>query len=303
MQNTLGPDTIATQRHATITDYRSRINAAMLFIGQHAGQNLDISAIAAEANFSAFHFHRIFAAYVGDTVWDYVKRIRMIKAATLLVSQTSIAEVAAQSGYETTSAFIQVFKKTYGVTPQLFKQTKQLAQVYYPFKSVRKPSDKLNLIAEIREIPALTIFYVRKKGLVDQNYTKVADEAFEVLFRFLNAKQVRNQVVHRLGIIHDMGLISAEDCRFDAGVTLLHPASLVPADEVCRVEIAAGKWAVFSHKGAYNTLWQTWNWIYQYWYPTSGLELRDVAPFEVYLNHPFTTPPEDLLTEIYLPIR
>ena len=39
------------------------------------------------------------------------------------------------------------------------------------------------------------------------------------------------------------------------------------------------------------------------WLPTSGEKLRDEPSFEVYLNHPESTPPADLRTEIWVPLE
>jgi AraC family transcriptional regulator len=304
-QQSLVPDTALQQvnRSATVADYRSRINAAMLFIQANANQPSDVQAIAAAANFSAFHFHRIFVAYVGQTLGEYLKRVRMIKAAALLASDRSIAEVATEVGYETASAFIQVFKKVYGVTPQSFKQTRLATNIHYPDKPAVKTATRPTLPVQFRHLPDWHVYYVRKQGLSDENYTKVADEAFKILYCFLARQNVRQLVTNHLGIIHDLKLISYESHRFDAGVTLQEPLMLEPGSEVQSCIIESGKWAVFSHQGPYNTLWQTWNWIYQYWCPASGVEIRDVAPFEVYLQNMLTTPANELVTEIYIPIQ
>ena len=70
-----------------------------------------------------------------------------------------------------------------------------------------------------------------------------------------------------------------------------------------QMELPGGKAAVFTHKGPYETLWQTWNKVYRDWLPASGEKLRDAYPYEVYLNEKGKVAPEDLLTEIYIPIQ
>ena len=64
-----------------------------------------------------------------------------------------------------------------------------------------------------------------------------------------------------------------------------------------------GKWAIFKVKGPYEHLWQTWSAAYRDWLPASGFRLADRIPHEIYLNSPLDTLPENLLTEIYLPIQ
>ena len=67
-------------------------------------------------------------------------------------------------------------------------------------------------------------------------------------------------------------------------------------------QLSAGRCAVFLHKGPYQKLAETWRAAYRDWLPSSGQQLRDAPPYEVYLNDPRKTKPEDLLTEIHIPI-
>jgi AraC family transcriptional regulator len=57
------------------------------------------------------------------------------------------------------------------------------------------------------------------------------------------------------------------------------------------------------HTGPYNTLGRTCVELLGQWVPRSGRELPDVPCFEVYLNDPQCTAPEDLLTDIYAPLQ
>ena len=42
------------------------------YIDKHLDQELDLKALARVAHFSSFHFHRIFAAHVGETLGNYL---------------------------------------------------------------------------------------------------------------------------------------------------------------------------------------------------------------------------------------
>lgn len=74
------------------------------------------------------------------------------------------------------------------------------------------------------------------------------------------------------------------------------PAPLEP------VTLAGGRHAVLTLKGPYTGIQPAWDWLYGTWLPASGERPTGTAPFEVYLNDPMTTAPEDLLTEIWLPL-
>jgi AraC family transcriptional regulator len=92
------------------------------------------------------------------------------------------------------------------------------------------------------------------------------------------------------------------EARYQAG--FIYEGTLPPlCDEVRRVMIPAGRWVVSLHQGSYETLWQLWNRLYRNWLPASGYQLRAASPFEVYLNRPKQTPPDELRTEIWIPIE
>ena len=59
------------------SEYERRINRVTAHIDQHLDQPLDLEALAAVANFSAFHFHRLFRAWTGETLGDYLRRRRV----------------------------------------------------------------------------------------------------------------------------------------------------------------------------------------------------------------------------------
>ena len=75
------------------------------------------------------------------------------------------------------------------------------------------------------------------------------------------------------------------------------------SDEVQRLTVPGGRWAVTTHQGPYETLWQSWNQLYRDWLPTSGHVLREAAPFEIYRSDKKITPPAALQTEIWIPIE
>jgi DNA gyrase inhibitor GyrI len=66
--------------------------------------------------------------------------------------------------------------------------------------------------------------------------------------------------------------------------------------------IPGGDYAVTTHFGPYQKLGETYAKLLGQWLPRSGRELRSTPCFEVYLNDPQSTEPEDLLTDIYAPL-
>ena len=65
----------------------------------------------------------------------------------------------------------------------------------------------------------------------------------------------------------------------------------------------AGRYAIFLYKGSYDNLQAVYDTIYGKYLPEMECTLRDEASAERYLNDPCKTAPEELLTEIYIPVE
>ena len=76
-----------TRDSGSSAEYERRIHRVVAHIDQHLDEPLDLDTLAAVANFSAFHFHRLFRAWTGETLGDYLRRRRVETGALRLVTQ------------------------------------------------------------------------------------------------------------------------------------------------------------------------------------------------------------------------
>src|SRR5258705_13473075 len=105
----------------SLQDYTECIDAVQQFIREHIDEPLNREVLAAVANFSVPHFHRIFTGCVGENVATYVRRVRLERAGhKLRMGAVDITEVALAAGYKTHAAFGKAFKQQYGLTPREF---------------------------------------------------------------------------------------------------------------------------------------------------------------------------------------
>ncbi len=156
---------------------------------------------------------------------------------------------------------------------------------------------------EIRILPDLKIYYVMQTGIIGKSVDRTADTAFRKLNAALMKHGLLKQVDYCLGISPDEpSSTDPKKFRYGAGYVFKEEVNLQPEGEMQVTVYPAGRYAVFTHKGQYSTLWQTWNAAYRDWLPSSGLRLRELEPFEVYRNDKADTPPEKLVTEIFIPI-
>jgi AraC family transcriptional regulator len=92
----------------------------------------------------------------------------------------------------------------------------------------------------------------------------------------------------------------AAELNSDAGITV--PEDLPLPKGVVEKRIPAGRYAHTTHVGPYTQLGDVWARLMGQWLPKSGQRVGKGASYEVYRNTPENAPPEELRTELYLPI-
>ncbi len=291
-----------SNREQTINDHRERINRVLLYIEKNIEKPLSLDPLAAVANFSPFHFHRIFSAYAGETLSEHIRRIRLEKAARkLYFPDGPITDIALAAGFETPAAFTKAFKQHFGKSPSEYKKMRQQGLLSPRNLIDRRPERKKGKVMkpEMRALPEQNVLFVRRTG----RYNKAASEAWEALMKFAYPHHIMNKDTKCIGISHDSPEITPEEkIRYDACITFTGNAK--PAGEVGLQTIAGGRYAVFLHMGPYTSFHKTYDYIMAQWYPESGEKFRNLPCFEIYLNRdPRRTKPENLKTEIYMPIE
>jgi AraC-like DNA-binding protein len=67
-----------------------RIVKAKLFIDDHYADHIDLRNISGQANFSKFHFIRLFKSIYGSTPNNYLVKVRMESAKKILTKGQSV---------------------------------------------------------------------------------------------------------------------------------------------------------------------------------------------------------------------
>jgi len=103
---------------STRQEYAARMNRVVDHIQSHLSESLDLEKLAGIACFSPFHFHRLFRAWMGETLQGFVHRLRLERAASELVFdlRKSITAIALDCGFSSSAAFARAFKEAFGVS-------------------------------------------------------------------------------------------------------------------------------------------------------------------------------------------
>ena len=88
-------------------------------------ENLTMDLIASEVGLSRVHLHRKMKDLTGQTPHDFIRKVRLKKAAELLASgKMNVSEVTYSCGFSSPTSFSALFKKFYGVAPSQYYKSK-----------------------------------------------------------------------------------------------------------------------------------------------------------------------------------
>jgi AraC family transcriptional regulator len=148
----------------------------------------------------------------------------------------------------------------------------------------------------IKSLPRMTAVTVEHIG----PYTEMK-EAFDRLFGWLGARKLVGPDIRMFGAFYDdPAKVAADKLRSRAAAVTDRKFDIEPPIE--RTELGGGEYAVLRYKGPYDKLMPQYDLLYKEWLPKSGRKLGDGPSLEEYLNDPSTTPPAELLTDIYIPL-
>jgi AraC family transcriptional regulator len=259
-------------------------------IDRHLDEPLELETLAAVANFSPFHFHRLFSAWMGETLGDYLRRRRLELGAQRLVSQPAVPvlHVALSVGFGSTEAFARAFKTRFGVTPSSWRTAKdrnrsqanrkpgQAGVFTRPDDEVSKYSQEASMNVKLIDRKPTTVAYLRHVG----PYGPELSEFWEgTVLPWMQTNRLLGRP--RYGIsLDDPGITAPERLRYDAAIEV--EPDFVGAGQHQKTSIPGGKYAAARFNGTGAELGDAWMALLRDWLPGSGLQLDARPLFEYY---------------------
>ncbi|WP_035053000.1 AraC family transcriptional regulator [Andreprevotia chitinilytica] len=269
--------------------YASRLEKVIIHLHQHLDADPDLYRLADIACLSPYHFHRVWRAWMGETVTETVRRLRLHRAAgELIASPKPLALVANRAGYESPAAFSRAFRQAYGLPPNSFRTA---------HASGHPTEEEPNMYnVTIEEIGPFTLASVPHTG----SYMEIS-HAFERLMLWTQKQGVSLEGHRMFGIYYsDPQSVPVNELKSAAAMTL--PAGVKADNGVEPLQIARERYATLEFIGPYAGLAAAYNWLYSEWLPKNGFLPGNAPATEEYLNNPRNTPPTELRTLIRIPL-
>jgi AraC family transcriptional regulator len=278
-------------------EYDGRMHRVLEHIDRRLDQPLDLETLAGVAHFSPFHFHRLFSAWMGETVGDYLRRRRVEIAATRLVAQprVRVLPIALSVGFGSAEAFARAFKTRFGCSPtswreqqsalrsaksnpgQVNRNTDQVSpQNLAKNDAAHHLSPEASMKVELIDRQPTTVAYLRHVGPYGAPLMTFWQET---VYPWMVTSGLLQQP--RYGISHDDPAITApQQCRYDAACEV--PPAFTTLGNALKTTIPGGKYAALSFKGTVAGIEEAWTAMLRDWLPSSGLQLDGRMMFEYY---------------------
>lgn len=242
-----------------------QIQRAINFIEAHLKDELDIDLIAKEAAFSRWHFQIIFSSMIGETVKEYIRKRRLSDSFKRLRDDNNlrILDIALEAGYESQEAFSRAFKNQFGFTPGDCRKDQ--------FKNVmvlQKPQITMDYLSHLYGEFKMTPEF---KKLEDIKLVGLSDKFVSILSAEKNNHLVipalwdkylprRNEILNtkaevNFGVCFSLDNKSKshpDECLYMACAEVSN-FDFIPAG-MTKMQIPAGEYAVFTHKGKLDKL-------------------------------------------------
>lgn len=300
-----------TSNNQTQTDYISRINTVLDYIEQNLEQDISLDELAMVSCFSKYHFSRIFDAMVGETPFEFLKRVRLEKAASLLRihHDETVTEIAMKCGFNDLAVFSRNFSGYFEASPTEWRnnaaensnhsQTYDISSQYLGSERNKNHNMEQLQSAEVRNHSRLTVAYIRHTGPYKGDEA-LFNRLFNRLFAWAGPRGLLDKNSSSpMVIYHDDPCVTPKE-KLRMSVCLPVPSDTPVDGEIGKMELPYGRFLIARFVIAPQRMPDAWKWIYGSWFPASGYQPEDALPYELYPEQPKNG---KLTVEICVPVK
>ncbi|WP_133131122.1 AraC family transcriptional regulator [Legionella yabuuchiae] len=281
-------------------NYEHQLQKVIDYIGKHLDEKLTLDQLSDVACVSKYHFHRIFTAFTGLSPQQYIRWLRLKRAAHQLIvyKDKSIIEIAIDAGFESHEAFTRAFKQNCTVSPSEFRKQMSWQAWEKPPYCLREQGEmKMNVV--IKDMKERRLAVLEHRG----DPRKVGDSVNKLInWAKANPMDLKPKPGEAFGFGYDDPQTTpTEEFRFDLAITVPEQAKL--SGEILERRLPAGRYAVAVHKGARDNMSETVYGLYRDWLPKSGEDLGSLPCIFCYYNFDHEVAETELVTECWLLLK
>lgn len=283
----------------------SPLEKAIKYIEDHLNEDIGLTDVSMEIGYSYYHMTRLFASVLGESVGHYINRRRLYRASEKLIySGQRIIDIAFDSGFESPEGFSRAFKAAFGVSPVDYRKAGidsvlTAKKELYP-EDVAHIANNISHSPEILSLEAMKIAGLRGKTTLSDNqlpglwnqFIKLHKELLTSSGLGISVCETQQTTYTKNGDVSFSVLIGCPVDSFE----------LLPQMMAFKT-LNAGRYAVFTHRGALTNLLKTYQYIYGTWLQSTKEELDDREDFEIYEHDVLSMDDLNSEVKILIPIK
>ncbi len=253
------------------------VNQAIDYILEHIEEDLSLEQVADHCHFSKYYFSRLFKSQTGESVWGFIRRVRLEQSAFRLKTERArpVTDIGADYGYSP-SNYSSAFRLHYQTTPVSFRRKSYDQSMEHPFfhhenwkvESLEECRRKI----QVKNVPDFRVIYERRFGSYEglsrqwKRFTQKYEEYLTEKTVFLERTYDDPAVTEEENCLYDLCMTVGEDCALEN-----------------TTRIQGGKCVVYDFKGHAKHIYAAYQTIFLVYFPATSYKM-DVGRslFDIY---------------------
>ncbi|MBA3682144.1 MAG: AraC family transcriptional regulator [Bacteroidetes bacterium] len=285
----------------TEKEHKERINKVIDFMFKSINDNVSLDALSRIANYSPFHFQKIFKHITGKTPKQYIIKLRLEAALHLIFihPHKSILEIAIDCGFSSSSVFSRAFRNFYNTSPEKIRSL--------------NPKEKLKVLKKLNISPTSLSQKKNAKELQVSVKKSASLKGIYILAPFHDCIKIQQTFKELIQLAKANDLYTSDSRLF--GILSPHHGhtymAFLSLDKINGLptkfnstELRMGKYASVKTHGKSEETMKAVHYIFQRWLPKSGYKIaNEVIGFESFSENPSSVAYHKLQREIHIPIE
>jgi AraC-like DNA-binding protein len=143
----------------TTGENAAAVRRMQAYIESHIAEPVTLRQLADAAGYSPWHAARVFREQVGTTPFEYLRQVRLSRAAEELISGNGrVVDVALDFVFGSHEGFTRAFTRQFGMSPKKFRDTRPPMRPFLPPLTAQGALRKKRGVQLMEKKPAQTVF-------------------------------------------------------------------------------------------------------------------------------------------------
>ncbi|OLY93947.1 AraC family transcriptional regulator [Cnuella takakiae] len=307
---------------ASIKEYFFRINKSIDYIKANLSGDLSLEQVALQANFSKYHFHRVFRSVTGLAFNDFIIHARIERSLFFLEHQPAkpIGDIALVCGFSDTATFSRCFRKVKNCSATQWRAGQQHSKICqtesntcmqpltvenYLARTLNQctmmtKSKETNMKINVVELPELHVAYLRHLDIAIHD-SATFGQMFQTLLQWAGPKGLINFPETKALTVYRSNPNPSGTIQADVCITV--PQQLAGEGLIGTTTISGGLYVVVHKEASLDACFTTWDYLFNEWLEQNGYQPDHRNFYINHLNDANTHPQKLHIFDMCIPVK